>query len=115
MIRLSRSLAAWRTPDFKVVVKDEIERLDASVLPLEQALSRSSHVSAARVGATLLRVDETPDWLCVKAGLFFTGIIAGCSCADDPSPVDDLTEYCEAWFKIDKATGYAEVTVAPEA
>jgi hypothetical protein len=45
----------------------------------------------------------------VKAGIFYTGVIAGCSCADDPTPVDELNEYCVVQFDIDRMT--AETTV----
>ncbi len=111
MIRFPRSLSARHTPDFKTTLKAEIEGLDVGLLPLQQGLSRSSHVSADRVGAIIQRVEEGEGRIRVKAGLFFTGIIAGCSCADDPTPVDDLTEYCEVWFEIDAATGEAQVSL----
>ncbi len=114
MIRLPLSLAAWKTPEIKAILKDEIERLDATLLPLDQALTRSSHVSAKRVGATILRLEETPHTLRAKAGLFFTGIIAGCSCADDPTPIDDLDEYCEVWIEIDRETGEVAVSLVDE-
>ncbi len=100
--------------DFRAAVKAEIEALDVGLLPLQEGLSRSSHVSAHRVGATILRVDAGDGRLRVKAGLFYTGIIAGCSCADDPTPVDDLTEYCEVWIDIDPATGVGSVALANE-
>jgi hypothetical protein len=43
------------------------------------------------------RADQ-PDCIQVKAGLLYTGIIVGCSCADDPTPVDEINEYCEMQF-----------------
>ena len=45
----------------------------------------------------------------VKAGIFYTGIIAGCSCADDPTPLDEQNEYCELELNINKET--AETTI----
>ena len=42
----------------------------------------------------LLSASEDAGLLRVKAGIFYTGIIAGCSCADDPTPIDELNEYC---------------------
>ena len=45
----------------------------------------------------------------VKAGLAYNGIIAGCSCSDDPTPIDETNEYCEVLFSINKET--AETTV----
>lgn len=103
MIRFPRALAARQSASFNTIVKDEIECLDIDLLPLQQGLSRTSHVSSARVSATILRVEEDAGCVRVKAGLFYAGIIAGCSCADDPTPVDELAEYCEVWFEIDGA------------
>lgn len=114
MIRLPLSLAAWQTPEFKSVLKREIEQLDAASLPLDQALSRSSHVSSERVGATILHVSDGHESPRAKAGLFFTGIIAGCSCADDPTPVDDIDEYCEVWIEIDRGSAEAVVRLLDE-
>jgi len=50
----------------------------------------------------------------VKAGLLYAGIIAGCSCADDPTPIDEVTEYCVVRFDIDKATAETKVTLLSE-
>lgn len=109
MIRLSKALNAWQTPVFKAVLKEEIEHLDAALLPLQQGLAQSSHVSSDKPDVMIISVADEPDCLRVKAGLFYTGIIAGCSCADDPTPIDEINEYCEVRFDIDKKT--AETTV----
>lgn len=114
MIRFPNALAACQTPGFNAAVKGEIESLDAGFLPLQQGLSRTSHVGSARVGATILRVEATTASLHVKAGLFYTGIIAGCSCADDPTPIDEIDEYCEVWIEIDRETAAATVTLLTE-
>jgi hypothetical protein len=44
-------------------------------------------------------------------GVFFSGIITGCSCADDPTPVETQNEYCELLFAIDKATAETTITL----
>lgn len=36
------------------------------------------------------------------------------SCADDPTPVDELTEYCVLQFDIDRTTADASVTLLAE-
>lgn len=114
-IRLARALKAWDTPGFDAVLKDEIERLDPALLPLQQGLSQSSHaVLDKQPGVIILAVEDRPDRLRVRAGLSYTGIIAGCSCADDPTPVDEITEYCEVRFDIDKATAEATVMLLSE-
>lgn len=114
MIHLQKALAAWRSPAFNDILKAEIERLDADLLPLQQGLERTSHVGTARPRAMLLRVSEADGCLRAKVGLFYSGIIAGCSCADDPTPIDEIDEYCEVEFEIDKRTGMAEVRLLVE-
>jgi len=114
MTRLSKALNAWQTPAFHAVLKEEIEHLDAGFLPLQQGLSQSSHANVDKLTAMIISVAEESDCLRVKAGLFYTGISAGCSCADDPSPVDAVNEYCEVRIDIDKQTAAARVTLLAE-
>jgi hypothetical protein len=64
-----------------------------------------------KLGAMIISVVDEPARLRVKAGLFYTGIIAGCSCADDPTPVDEVSEYCEVCIEIDRDTTEATVTL----
>ena len=110
MIQLSKSLNAWGTPAFKDVVTREIARLPASDLPLQQGLAVSSYVTDRPFQPMLINATEDGSLLRVKAGIFYTGVIAGCSCADDPTPIDEQTEYCVVQFVIDRET--ADTTVA---
>jgi hypothetical protein len=114
MIRLPQSLLAWNTPNFGDVLKHEIERLDAASLPLQQGLASSSYVTERPFQAMIISVNEEAGLIRAKAGIFYTGIIAGCSCADDPTPVDEQTEYCVVQFDIDRATAEARVTLLEE-
>lgn len=114
MIQLPNSLNAWGKPEFGDVLKQEIEQLDPVQLPLQQGLSASSHVSDQPFKAMIINVHEEPGQLKVKAGIFYTGIIAGCNCADDPSPIDELNEYCELQFDIDKTTARTSVRLTDE-
>lgn len=114
MIRLPRSLNAWGSPGFNDVLKHEIEQLDAAALPLQQGLARSSHVTDRPFQVMVIGVHEETGLIRVKAGIFYTGIIAGCSCADDPTPIDELNEYCVVQIDIDRATAEASVTLLPD-
>lgn len=105
------SLHAWNTPAFREVFKHEAEQLDPTLLPLQQALAISSHVSDRPFSIIPLVSEEALDSIRIKAGISYAGIIAGCSCADDPTPVDELTEYCEVWFEISKTTAEATVVL----
>ena len=114
MIRLPNSLNAWGMPEFKDIFRQEIAQLDAAELPLQQGLTRSSHVTERPIQAMLLSASEDAGLLRVKAGIFYTGIIAGCSCADDPTPIDELNEYCVVQFDIDMTTAATTVTLLAE-
>jgi len=111
MIRLSRTLAAWNKPDFESVVKNEIERLDHKLLPLQQGLAQSNYVSDSPLSASILNVSEHDNELHVKAGILYSGIIAGSCCSDDPTPLCEQPEYCELLFVVNKNT--AETQVLP--
>ena len=114
MIRLPRTLDAWGSPGFREAFKQEVEGLDAGLLPLQQGLSLSSYVAPRPFQAVVLGTAEDPAQVRVKAGIFYAGIIAGCSCADDPTPVDEQTEYCVLEFDIDRATAAATVALLDE-
>ena len=109
MIRLVQSLAAWGSPDFKTVLKQELSQLGNSELPLQQGLSRGSVALDDNVEAMIISVSETDTVIRVKAGIFYQSIIAGCSCSDDPTPTDICNEHCEVLVKLNKST--ADTTV----
>ncbi len=114
MIQLPNTLKAWGSPEFSDVLKQEIEQLDARHLPLQQGLSISSQVTERPFQAMIISVTEEDRWTQVKAGIFYTGVIAGCNCADDPSPVDEQNEYCVVRLDIDRLTAETTVTLLLE-
>lgn len=105
MIRLKKSLAAYGTAAFESVLKAEIEDLNPSLLPLQQGLSHSSYVSDTPFTTVILATERDGHLIRIKTGIFYAGIIAGSCCADDPTPCDELPEYCELIFDIDTSTG----------
>ncbi len=109
-MRLTKALNAWQSPDFEGVLKDEIEHLDVEALPLQQGLSRGGYASGENLSAMVIGVSEEPGMIRAKVGIHYTSIIAGCSCADDPTPVDEISEYCEVQLDIDCTT--AETTIS---
>jgi len=111
VICLPRALSAWNTPAFPAVLQQEIEHLDAGSLPLQQGLSQGSYASHEGLSVMLISASELPDCIRARAGIHFTGIIAGCNCADDPTPVDGHPEYCEMQFDIDRHTAETTVTL----
>ena len=110
MPRLPKSLSAWGSPAFRAVLKQEVEQLDRQQLPLQQGLANSSHVTDRPIQAMILSMTEEAARISVKVGIFYTGVIAGCNCADDPTPIDEQNEYCVVQLDINKTT--AESTVS---
>jgi hypothetical protein len=102
---------AWGTPGFKDAIRCEIEQLGPAQLPLQEGLTSGSYADAQGLRAMILGLSDGPIDIEVRAGLFYFGIIAGCNCADDPTPVDRYSEYCEVQIFIDKATGQARIAL----
>lgn len=114
MIKLDKSLRAWATPKFQAVLKQEIEQLGAENLPLQQGLSTGNYVSNTPFTVLVHNVTETEKVIRVKIGIFYQGIIGGCSCTDDPTPVSDINEYCEVHLEIDKVGAMTTVVLVAE-
>lgn len=112
MPRMTRSLRARGSPEFESVLKEEIAQLGAGVLPLQEGLTTGSIGLDDSVGAMILGVTEAPGTLHVRAGIFYTSILSGCACADDPTPENENTEYCEVELDIDGASGEVQVRLA---
>ena len=111
MIRLTKSLSAWGGGDFKAVLKSEIEQIDAELLPLQEGLTTSSYALDSNIHVMIMDASEINDAIRVKVGIFYTGVIAGCSCADDPTPVNEENEYCEVELVIEKPSAKTRISL----
>jgi len=110
MMRLEKTVAAWQTPAFEEAFKREVAQLGIERLPLQQALSQGSYASDKDLKVLVIKTVDRQENIQVKAGIFYTGILPGCACTDDPAPENEYTEYCEVLFTIDLQT--AETTVS---
>lgn len=111
MFRLRSALRAWGGPAFESELKRELEALDAAHLPLQQGLRAGSYALHDPLEAMILRVEDAGERIRVRTGMFYAGVVAGCNCADDPTPVEAQREYCELQLEIDKATAATTVTL----
>ena len=111
---LTKSLQVWGTPRFSAELKRELEQLGTGALPLQQGLALSSYVADEPYEAVILDVNESPTSLHARVGIFYSGIIAGCSCADDPTPLETQREHCVVQVVIDKATAVAAISLVSE-
>lgn len=110
-LQLPAALSAWGAADFPAVLKRELAAL-ARELPLQQALSNSSAVASDKIEVMLIADEADADHIRAKVGIFFSGIVAGCNCADDPTPLETQNEYCELRLDIDRRTAAASVRIA---
>ena len=110
-IRLPRAIEAWGRADFTETLAREIEGLDSGRLPLQQGLTTSSHVADSGFRLMILTVAEADRVARIRAGVFYAGVVAGCSCADDPTPVSENPEYCEIDIALGLRTAEAVITL----
>lgn len=114
MIKLELSLRAYGTENFREIFKQELSQLDVALLPLQQGLTTGNYVSNTPITLAIHSVSKLENCIRVKAGIFYQGIIGGCSCTDDPTPISDINEYCEVQVDIDFDTAIAQVLLLVE-
>jgi len=107
-MQLSRVLQAWGSEAFVVVLKDEIENLPAGELPLQLAANEGGYIDDSNLTVTIITVDDTDSVIQARLGIFFTEVVANCSCGDEPM---EKPAYCEILLRIDKSTATTDVTV----
>jgi hypothetical protein len=111
MLHLVNTLQAWEHESFIDTLGEELNQLDPDHLPLQQCLSQGSHVLQDEdYKIMLLNQSANSQSIRLTIGIFFSSVIAGCSCADDPTPLDTCSEYGELLITIDRQTAVAQIT-----
>ena len=106
---MKKTLAAWGSEHFVATFKQEVSALSVDDLLLQQALTVGSYATTDNLKVMINQYKEMSDSYIVNAGIFFTSMIGGCNCADDPTPQDSYAEYCELCFIIDKTQGETSI------
>jgi len=91
---VSPVLRAWGGPGFGIELKKLLESLSAQQLRLQEGLTQGSHALDDDIEAVVLSSCDAGDSITASVSMFYTAIIAGCSCADDPTPLDKVAEHC---------------------
>ncbi len=110
-IPLPEAARAWGTEGFEDALKRALAALGADVLPLQAALAHTSVALDDGIEVIVLAAREQDGAVHVRAGVFYQGIVAGCGCADDPTPVTPEAEYCEIEVVIDLGSAQACITL----
>lgn len=111
MPKFPDALRHWPSDSFKQILKSEIENLKTGALPLENGISQGGLIDDSNITATILSTSDNPSVIKTKAGIFFTEIVGGCNCHDDPI---EINTYCEIIININKTTANAEITGLPD-
>lgn len=113
-LKLAHSAIVWGTPAFEAVFKDELAK-QAAQLPLHRALVSGNHVADDPVTVIINSAIENDGLILISAGIFFKGLLLGCSCSDDPSGPNESNEYCEIQVTLNLANAIAMVALVPDA
>ncbi len=84
MIFLPRSLAAWRTPAFRRVLREELAALPASSFPLAAFVRPGDRPLSDDLGFEVEAVETEADRPRARIGIHFDVLVACCSCGDEP-------------------------------
>jgi len=108
MPKFTNALRDWTTDSFKQTLKNEIENLKTGNLPLENGILQGGRIDDSNVTAIILNSTENLSVIKTRAGIFFTEVVGGCNCNDDPI---EINAYCEIRISIDKTTANADIDV----
>ena len=101
----------WPTDAFALSLKRELMALGNGVLPLEKGVAYGGVVDDNNIAVSILRSTDAGSAIVVRVGVFFTEVIAGCNCDEDPL---SIPAYCELHINIDKLSAEADMTLVPD-
>jgi hypothetical protein len=107
-LSFQEAIEAWPGTRFKQLLTAQLMQLNLDQIPLQKALSQGSFATLDNLQFTINNSELNEDLLTVRVGVFFSSILAGCNCSDDPSPVDLINEYCELELVINRLTGQGQ-------
>ena len=111
MPRFPVSTNAWQSEAFSRSLKGEIEALGTGYLPLDQGITQGGFVDDGDITAMVLNATGDDRHIDSEVGVFFTEIVAGCNCGDEP---ESINVYCKLKLRIDRATAEAKIAFIPD-
>ena len=108
---LPETMRASQLENFAEIFKAEVQNLHVDDLPIQLATTQGGLVDNDDVKWMVLTLSETDDQVQVRTGVFFSEVVGGCSCGDDPYR---STGYCEMLVVIDKRNGAAKFQLLQE-
>lgn len=108
MLHLERSVAVWGSAAFETAVQQELAAHQAD-LPLLRALTQGNQLTDEPIAVLLKRAIASEGEVALVVTVFFESVNAGCSCANDPTPIGTEREMCELAVWLDLATASARI------
>ena len=103
-LRLVAALRDWDTPRFEQTLKHTLEQLAPADLPLSRACSAGGLIEDNQLAVTVISTDAALQAIHVRLGIFFSELVGGCSCGDEPY---SQPGYCQLQVSIDRQTAEA--------
>lgn len=101
---LTAAVRDWGTEQFERTLKSDIEALDGGCLPLYQGTQAGGRVDDSDLSVTVISSRARGSVIESCIGVFFTEVVGGCSCGDEPFTQPG---YCELRVTIDRHTARA--------
>ena len=101
---LAAAVRDWGTEAFTSTLKADIEALDGACLPLYPGTQAGGHIDDSDLTVTVLSARACGPVIESRIGVFFTEVVGGCSCGDEPFT---RPGYCQLRVTIDLQTARA--------
>jgi len=98
----------WETDDFPDALLRDLQGLQPDALLLHKVGDWGGPRDSDSFTITILKITDDRQQVHVRVSVFFTEIIAGCSCGDEPTPING---YCELLMSINKSTAETHIEI----
>lgn len=109
--RLDRTPSTGTRETLAQDLKAALRALAAGTLPLAAGRSQGGAIDDRDTTFSLLRLEESGNLTVARVGVFFTEVVGGCNCSEDPV---EHNAYCVLEVRIDRTTGIAEIVPSGE-
>ena len=106
--RLRECIKLEDARDFKHCLVSAIKALPPGSLPLQACCEQGGIADDRRISVSLLDMQRDHERISARVGVFFTEVIGGCNCHDDPL---EANRYCVLKVLITRPHGDIEFAV----
>jgi len=107
MISLNRTLACWNRQTFENTLREELARLGADDLLLNDALAHGGMIDETSISFSMREPDESERFIQLRVGIFFREMLYNCCSGDEPVSYNG---YCERLVRIDRDNAATVIT-----